>query len=155
MIPLFKKGSKLDPGNYRPVSLTCISCKIMESIIRDHIAGQLNNSAGLSASQHGFTKGRSCATNLLTAFELWTKWIDEGFGVDIVYLDYRKAFDSVDHVKLIEKLFNINIDWKMIKLISAFLQDRKMRVQVKLSFSDWVAVLSGVPQGSVMGSLLF
>jgi len=96
VIPLFKKGSKLDPGNYRLVSLTCISCKIMESIIRDHIAGQLNNSAGLSASQHGFTKGRSCATNLLTAFELWTKWIDEGFGVDIVYLDYRKAFDSDD-----------------------------------------------------------
>ena len=61
---------------------------------------------------------------MLTAFELWTKWIDEGFGVDIVYLDYRKAFDSVDHVKLIEKLFNINIDWKMIKLISAFLHDR-------------------------------
>ena len=57
----------------------------MESIIRDHIAGQLNNSAGLSASQHGFAKGRSCATNLLTVFELWTKWIDEGFGVDIVY----------------------------------------------------------------------
>jgi len=153
--PLFKKGSKLHPGNYRPVSLTCISCEIMESIIRDHIAGQLNNSAGLSASQHGFTKGRSSATNLLTAFELWTKWIDEGFDVDIVYLDYRKAFDSDDHVKLIEKLFNINIDWKMIKLISAFLQDRKMRVQVKLSFSDWVAVLSEVPQGSVMGSLLF
>jgi len=85
VIPLFKKGSKLDPGNYRPVSLTYISCKIMESIIRDHIAGQLNNSAGLSASQHGFTKGRPCVTNLLTAFELWTKWIDEGFGVDIVY----------------------------------------------------------------------
>ena len=58
-------------------------------------------------------------------------------------------------IKLIEKLFNINIDWKMIKLISSFLQDRKMRVQIKLSFSDWVAVLSGVPQGSVMGFLLF
>jgi len=120
----------------------------MESIIRDHIAGQLN-SACLSASQHGFTKGRSCVTNLLTAFELWTKWIDEGFGVDIVYLDYRKAFDSVDHVKLIEKLFNINIDWKL-KWMSAFLQDRT-RAQSNLTKSASRGAHSpvrGHPRGS-------
>ena len=79
-------------GNYRPVSLTCVSCKIMESIIRDYIVEQLSNSESMSVCQHGFTKGRSCTTNL-TAFELWTKWIDEGYAnagllnVLKVYLD--------------------------------------------------------------------
>jgi len=160
VIPLFKKGSKLDPGNYRPVSLTvtsltCVSCKIMESIIKDYIVEQLHNSGSMWKNQHGFTKGRSCTTNLLTAFELWTSWIDAGFGVDIVYLDYRKTFDSVDHLTLIEKLCNNNINCKLIKWIAAFLQDRKMQVKVKLEFSDLAAVLSGVPQGSVLGPLLF
>ena len=128
--PLFKKGSKLDPGNYRPVSLTCVPCKIMEAIIRDYILDQLNNCTSLSTSQHGFIKGRSCATNLLSAFEYWTNWLDQGYGVDIIYLDYRKAFDSVDHTKLIEKLQNCNVDSKLIKWIAAFLQDRKMKVRL-------------------------
>ena len=83
VIPLYKNGSKLDPGNYRPVSLTCVSYKIMESIIKDYIVEQLHNSGSMSTNQHGFTKGRSCTTNLLTAFKLWTSWIDAGFGVDI------------------------------------------------------------------------
>ena len=73
--------------------------------------------------------------------------LDQGYGVDIIYLDYRKAFDSVDHAKLTQKLQNCNVDSKLIKWIAAFLQNRKMTVKVKLEFSDWVAVLSGVPQG--------
>ena len=109
----------------------------------------------MSKNQHGFTKGRSCATNLLTAFELWTSWIDAGFGVDIVYLDYRKAFNSVDHVTLIEKLCNNNINCKLIKWIAAFLQDRKMQVKVKLEFSDWAAVSSGVTQAQFWGPCYF
>jgi len=153
--PLFKKGSKSDPDNYRPVSLTCVSCKIMESIIRDYVAEVMMNSGLLSTFQHGFVKGKSCATNLLTAFETWTKWMDEGYGVDIVYLDYRKAFDSVNHAKLIEKLMLANVDLTVIKWIAAFLLGRKMRVKVRMEFSDWVLVLSGVPQGSVLGPLLF
>ena len=71
---------------------------------------------------------------MLIAFELWTSWIDAGFGVDIVYLDYRKAFDSVDHMRLIDELSNNNINCKFIKWIAAFLQDRKMQVKVKLEF---------------------
>ena len=144
--PLFKKGSKSDPDNYRPVSLTCVSCKIMESIIRDYVAEVMMNSGLLSTFQHGFIKGQSCATNLLTAFETWTKWMDEGYGVDIVYLDYRKASDSVNHAKLIEKLMLANVDLTVIKWIAAFLLGRKTRVKVRMEFSDWVLVLSRVPQ---------
>jgi len=141
--------------NYRPISLTCVQCKIMEAIIRDYIVDQLNDCARFSSSQHGFVKGRSCATNLLTAFEFWTEWLHQGFGIDTVYLDYKKAFDSVDHVKLIAKLHNNNVNYNMIKWIAAFLESRIMKVKAKAEFSDSAAVLSGVPQGSVLGPLLF
>jgi len=83
VIPLYKKESKLDPGNYRPVSLTCVSCKTMESIIKEYNVEQLHNSGSMSTNQHGFTKGCLCTKNLLTAFKLWISSIDAGFGVDI------------------------------------------------------------------------
>jgi len=98
---LFKKGSKSDPGNYRPVSLTSVACKIMESIIKDYLVSYLADK--LSCYQHGFMKGRSCLTNLLESLEAWTKALDEGYGIDVIYLDYRKAFDTVPHLRLIEK----------------------------------------------------
>jgi len=109
VVLLFKKGSKTDPDNYRPVSLTCVTCKIMESVISDYVAEKMMNSGLLCAIQHGFSKRKSCVMNLLTAFETWTKWMDEGYGIDIVYLDYQKAFDSVNHAKLIEKLILANM----------------------------------------------
>ena len=149
------KGSKSDSDNYRPVSLTCVVCKIMESVIRDYVAGKIMHSGFLSTFQHCFTKGRSCVTNLLTAFETWTKWMDEHYGVDIIYLDYRKAFDSVNYTKLIEKMIIAKIDSAVIKWIAVFLEGRRMRVKVRFDFSDWVLVLSRVPQGSVLGPLLF
>jgi len=125
VIPLSKKGSKLEPDNYRPVSLTCVACKITELVIRDYVAEEIMKSGILSAFQQGFTKVKSCATNALTAFENWTKWMDEGYGVDIIYLDYRKAFDSVNHAKLIEKLMLANVDPIVTKWIAAFLQGRQ------------------------------
>ena len=136
------------------MSLTCVACKIMKSIIHHYTVDQLNNSASMSTSP----EGRSCTTSLVTAFELWTHWIGDGYGVDIVYLDYSKALDSVDHVKLIiKKLFNISSNCKLIKWIATFIEDRKMRVKVKLEYSNRVAVLSlsGVPQGVSFGPLVF
>ena len=151
--PLFKKGANSDPSNYWPVSLTSVVCKLMESIIRDVLVTALKDK--FSCSQHGFMKHRSCLTNILESLEAWTKALDEGYGIDVIYLDYRKAFDTVSHPHLIEKLKVYGISGKLLQWIKNFLYSRKMRVRVRNSFSEWVSVLSGVPQGSVLGALLF
>ena len=89
--PIFKKGSKGSPGNYRPVSLTCVLCKVMESVLRDAIVEHLAKHHLIRNTQHGFTRGRSCLTNLLEYLEVLTKLMDTGRAVDIVYLDFAKG----------------------------------------------------------------
>ena len=101
--PIFKKGSKASPGNYRPVSLTSILCKVMESIVRDAIVQHLTNYRLIRDSQHGFMRGRSCLTNLLEYLEAITKFLDFGKYVDTVYLDFSKAFNKVPINCLIAK----------------------------------------------------
>ena len=103
--PIFKKGDRTDPANYRPVSLTSQICKVMESIVRDQMLEHLECYDLLSDHQHGFREGRSCLSNLLTTLEDWTKKIDEPDNcVDVAYLDFRKAFDLVSHKHLLLKL---------------------------------------------------
>ena len=95
--PIFKKGSKMASGNYIPVSLTCIICKLMESIIRDRIVCHLVGNELILSSQHGFMASKSCQTNLLEYMNTLTKLVDEGYDVDILYLDFAKAFNKVPH----------------------------------------------------------
>jgi hypothetical protein len=102
--PIFKKGSKADPGNYRPVSLTSVCCKMLESILRDSMMDHLTRNGLLNESQHGFMPGRSCCTNLLEFLETVTKVIDAGKPFDVVFLDFAKAFDKVPRERLLEKL---------------------------------------------------
>ena len=98
--PLFKKGSRGETSNYRPVSLTCIICKVLERIVKERMVEHLNKNRLINNSQHGFTKGRSCLTNLLDFFEEVYDNIDRNNSVDLVYLDFAKAFDKVPHKRL-------------------------------------------------------
>ena len=124
-------------------------------IMKESLATFLDDKIEMSKLQHGFTKGHSCLTNLLEFFEAWTRLLEEGYGIDIIYLDYRKAFDTVHHVRLIDKLTSYSVYRRITRWVKEFLSQRKMRVGVQESFSERVDVVSGVPQGSVLGPLLF
>ena len=97
MTPIYKKGCREDPGNYRPVSLTSVLERVMEQIILREIMWHVQDKRGIRPSQHRFTKGRSCLTNLISSDDLVTRLVDDGKAVDVVYLDFSKAFDTVSH----------------------------------------------------------
>ena len=153
--PLFKKGSKLTASNYRPVSLTSVCCKLMEGIMRDRITSHLTRNKLISPSQHGFVHKKSCVTNLLECQQVVSGLLHDNKSVDLLYTDFEKAFDKVSHKKLIIKLYAYGIRGKLLEWIRSFLRGRRQRVVMGEIVSEWRDIMSGVPQGSVLGPLLF
>jgi hypothetical protein len=153
--PIFKKGNPADANNYRPIALTSVMCKLMETIIKDQIARFLLDKAIINKSQHAFIKNHSTASNLLASLHDWSIGLNSHLYTDIVYTNFSKAFDSIVPSKLLLKLELYGICGQLLNWIKHFLTNREQYVVIDRFYSSAASVVSGVPQGSVLGPILF
>ena len=155
VVPVHKKGDKQSLKNYRPISLLPICGKILERLLYNSMFNFFMENDLISQNQSGFKTGDSCVNQLLSITHDIYKAFDDGYEVRAVFLDISKAFDKVWHSGLLYKLQNNGISGNLLKLLSDFLNNRKQRVTLNGQFSTWVNIVAGVPQGSILGPLMF
>ena len=153
--PIFKGGSRSEPKNYRPVTLTSHIIKLFERVIVEKIMKYMDEKGLFNSRQHGFRKNRSCLSQLLQHYQSLLDILEDKSVADVIYLDFSKAFDKVDHYILLQKLEKIGIKGRLLQWIENFLTSRTQVVAVDGSLSEIEGVISGVPQGTVLGPLLF
>ena len=153
IIPVFKSGDKSSVCNYRPISLLCSISKLLEKLIYDKIIGFVSTS--ISPSQFGFRPKLSTTQQLLIFLETIYSSLSSNSQADVIYLDFKKVFDSVSHNELLTKLWMFGVTGNLWKWFQAYLSNRAQHVQLNHCTSDALPVISGVPQGSILGPLLF
>ena len=154
VVPIHKKGDDKKVTNYRPISILCIISKILERIIHEEIISKTLHL--IDKRQHGFLPLKSCATNLISLTDDIAQNLHKKVGTDIIYFDFAKAFDTVSHDKVLQKLKSrFGIDGRLLKFLQEYLRNRKQNVILNNIKSEILDVRSGVPQGSILGPLLF
>ena len=154
VVPVHKKDDKGNVENYRPISLISLVMKVLERIMYEELLARTETK--IDPRQHGFLRNKSCNTNLLSFTNSVSLSLHDKVEVDVIYFDFAKAFDTVSHDIILYKLkMQYNIDGTLLKFFDNYLQGRRQRVVIENAESECIDVFSGVPQGSILGPLLF